>query len=223
MKTNKLLVFEEKKRELTNLLFYLNENGFDVSKVSSESDLFSNLLETDPDLILLSAGSQVVNSIKYCRELKSSNESKDIFVVLIGYPKEEEIHIMGLEAGADDFISYKLTERLILRRLNAILKRKKRSQIKFSDQELIMDEERFKIIYRGLEFDLPRKEFQILSLLNSNRGKIFTREEIKNGLWNDQNKVKARTVDVHIRKIRERIGSEVISTINGIGYRVEIE
>ena len=127
-----------------------------------------------------------------------------------------------MDSGADDFVFQPVQQRVLLSRIKAILKRKKLSTADFKDQALVIDKERYLIIRNGVEFYLPKKEFEILSLLHTKPNKVFSREEIRNAIWDNFEKVRGRTVDVHIRKIREKIGDELISTVKGVGYRLEL-
>ena len=163
-----------------------------------------------------------MNEIEFCHYLKSEKATEDTFVVLLSNKKEEEKLISALEAGADDFIYEPVTHRVLFSRLKAILKRKKWSSNKDYHGEFVIDKDRYLIFRNGAEYILPKKEFQILSLLNSKPEKVFTRDEIKNTLWENFEKVRGRTIDVHIRKIREKIGEDIITTVKGVGYRLDV-
>ena len=162
------------------------------------------------------------NGIDLCHRLKQKEDAEDFFIILISKRKEDFSMIAGLDSGADDFVFHPVQKRVLLSRIKALLKRKKLKQLDWENQTLIIDRDRYLIIKEGTEFYLPKKEFEILSLLYSKPNKVFSREEIKNAIWDNFEKVRGRTVDVHIRKIREKIGDELISTVKGIGYRLEI-
>lgn len=222
MAGNNLLVLNENNRELNGLIDFLKKSGFETEMAKYDNGFIDKIKKLNPDLILMSVDSYVSSTISLCKSLKSNKTTEAIFVVLLSNNKEEEIQIKGLEAGADDFVFQPITQRVLLSRLKALLKRKKWSSAAKETEELFIDEERYLILRRGEKIYLPKKEFQILSLLYSKPNKIFTREEIKNTLWENFDQVRGRTIDVHIRKIREKIGEDIVATVKGIGYRLEI-
>lgn len=222
MTSNNLLVLHENRREINSLADFLSINGFKISKVSTETELAHKIETIQPDLIMLPVETSSPKGIELCQLIKSKQNTKNIFVVLLSNKKEEETQIKGLEAGADDFLVQPVPRRVLLSRLKALLKRKKWKSLDTSSEIFLIDEERYLIIRNGVEFYLPKKEFEILSLLYSKPNKVFTRDEIKNSLWENFERVRGRTIDVHIRKIREKIGEDIIITVKGIGYRLEL-
>ena len=222
MAGNNLLIVKENNRDFNGMIEFLNSNGFKTSIASNDKEFIEKTTKSSPDLILMSIDGNSFDTIKLCQLLKSNKNTEAIFIVLLSTRKEEEIQIKGLEAGADDFVFQPITQRVLLSRLKALLKRRKWKGVDDESEELFIDEERFLIIRKGQEIYLPKKEFQILSLLYSKPNKVFTREEIKNSLWENFEQVRGRTIDVHIRKIREKIGEDIVATVKGIGYRLEL-
>jgi two-component system alkaline phosphatase synthesis response regulator PhoP len=222
MRSDNLLLIHENKQDLIGIADYLATEGFKVGTLPSVRQLQAYLSDNSPDLILMPVDTNGKSGIELCLDLKSKKPTSDIFVILLSYKKEDNFQIEGLNSGADDFLFQPVHQRVLLGRVRALLKRKKWGSIELSESPLIIDQERYLIIKKGVEFYLPKKEFEILSLLFSKPNKVFSRDEIKNAIWENFEKVRGRTVDVHIRKIREKIGEDLITTIKGVGYRLEL-
>jgi len=220
MVKNSVLIVQEG-RDDKSLSEFLIREGFTVFQLDKTDKLELQLQDKKPDLILLPVELKNGNGIDLCHQLKQSQENQS-FIILISKRKEDFSLIAGLDSGADDFLFQPLQERVLLSRIKALLKRKRLSKADWDDQALVIDKDRYLIIKEGKEFYLPKKEFEILSLLYSKPNKVFSREEIKNAIWDNFEKVRGRTVDVHIRKIREKIGEELISTVKGVGYRLVV-
>lgn len=218
---NSVLIVQEGNQH-SSLSDFLTSEGFTVIKLDKVDKVELQIKNKKPDLILLPVELKNGNGIDLCHQLKQTEDISDLFIILISKRKEDYSMIAGLDSGADDFVYQPFQERVLLSRIKALLKRKKLKQSDWEDQTLIIDKDRYLIIREGKEFYLPKKEFEILSLLYSKPNKVFSREEIKNAIWDNFEKVRGRTVDVHIRKIREKIGEELISTVKGVGYRLEI-
>lgn len=222
MGAKSLLILEENKSDQEYLIQTLIMNEFKVSRVMDAQQLIKQLDSVKPDLILLPISQQFFDVKKLCKQIKSSAKTKNTFVVLLVRSKDDDVQIEGFEAGADDIIAYSLTGRLLISKIKALLNRRVFEE-ETEGQELRIDWERFLIIRKGEKFELPKKEFEIMSLLYSRPDKVFTRDEIKRSLWADFESVRGRTIDVYIRKIREKIGDDIISTINGMGYKLEVD
>lgn len=220
MVKNSILIIQERHNDhsISELLI---KEGFTVFLLDRTDKLELQLRSKKPDLILLPVELKNGDGIKLCHQLKQSN-CNEVFIILISKRKEDVSLIAGLDSGADDFIFQPVQERVLLSRIKALLRRQSISKADWDSQTLVIDKERYLIIKEGKEFYLPKKEFEILSLLYSKPNKVFSREEIKNSIWDNFEKVRGRTVDVHIRKIREKIGEELISTVKGVGYRLEV-
>jgi two-component system alkaline phosphatase synthesis response regulator PhoP len=221
MKSALILFVEENNTQLKAVADTIESNGFSIKRMESPTELEQNVHQLSPDLVILPVELKQDNGIDICHGLKQSQEKSEVFVMLLSKKKEDYSMIAGLESGADDFLTYPIHERVLLGRINALLKRKKWKAGSFAMEPLVIDRDRYLIICKGKEFYLPKKEFEILSLLFSKPDKVFSRDEIKNAIWEDFEKVRNRTVDVHIRKIREKIGENLISTIKGVGYKLE--
>jgi two-component system alkaline phosphatase synthesis response regulator PhoP len=177
-----------------------------------------------PDLILLDVMMPIMDGIETCKRIKADSDFNQTYVVFLTARSEDYSEIEGLDAGADDYIAKPIKPKVLVTRLNAILRRKIKEaaspSIKVKD--IFIDRESF-LIYRGEQkIQLARKEFELLFLLASKPGKVFTRENILEKVWGDEVLVVDRTIDVHIRKIREKLGDEYIGTVKGVGYKFEI-
>tara|TARA_R110000868_G_C10916006_1_gene765314 strand:+ start:392 stop:1066 length:675 start_codon:yes stop_codon:yes gene_type:complete len=222
MAANKILIVNESKQEFISLAKFLEKEGLKIESVENSKLLRSKIKEFEPDIILLPLDLSTSNGIDLCQRLKTEESIDKTFIILFSNRKEEFALIAGLESGADDFLFQPIHERLLLSRIKALLRRKKWDSKDLKEQALIIDHERYLIIKDGVEYYLPKKEFEILSLLFSKPNKVFSREEIKNAIWENFEKVRGRTVDVHIRKIREKIGEGLIATVKGVGYRLDL-
>lgn len=222
MGKHQILLIHDNKQDFKSLADFLVGENYNVESVESEADLDDKVISLKPDLILLPVELSSNNGIDLCHNIKAKNESSNVFVILISKRKEDFSLIAGLESGADDFLFHPVHERVLLSRIKALLKRKKWTSSNLEDGSLVIDQDRYLIISQGVEYYLPKKEFEILSLLYSKPNKVFSREEIKNAIWDNFEKVRGRTVDVHIRKIREKIGEGLITTVKGVGYRLEL-
>jgi len=221
MKKNKLLIVHENKQDLLTLIDYLNQEGFQTEGLERLNGLKDFLKNSSPDLIMIPVDHNGTLEMDLCNFIKSKEKTAHTMVVFLSQKKEEYAMITALESGADDFLVQPIHERLFSSRIKALLRRKKKHDYYFINESIIIDRERYLIIKKGVEYYLPKKEFEILSLLFSKPNKVFSREEIKNAIWENFEKVRGRTVDVHIRKIREKIGEGLITTVKGVGYRLD--
>lgn len=220
MKRNSLLVVHENKRDLISFIQYLDQEGFQTTAIENSREVKGILTNSTPDLIMIPIDYDAAGRFNLCQFIKSNKQTADTLVVMLSNRKEEFNLLKGLDSGADDFVFQPIQERLLLSRLKALLRRKKRENIFHNQENLIIDRDRYLIVKNGKNYYLPKKEFEILSLLFSQPNKVFSRDEIKNTIWENFDQVRRRTVDVHIRKIREKIGEGLIATVKGVGYRI---
>ncbi|MFT3740974.1 MAG: response regulator transcription factor [Breznakibacter sp.] len=164
-----------------------------------------------------------------CEEIKSKPELKDSLVAFLTARGEDYSQIAGFDAGADDYITKPVKPKVLVSRIRALLKRYNSSENGYAVPhdnatsitlgDLTIDRERYLVIHKGKELELPKKEFELLLLLASKPDRVFTRDEIYTAVWGDNIIVGDRTIDVHIRKLREKIGQDYIKTIKGVGYK----
>ena len=178
-----------------------------------------------PDLILLDVMMPDMDGIEVCRRLREAPEFNDTIIAFLTARGEDYTQVAALDYGGDDFIVKPIKPNVLKSRINALLRRKKRNQDD-NDHIIILgdlrlDREKFKVALKGETIDLAKKEFQILELLMSSPGKVFSRQEIFRKVWGGEIIVGERTIDVHVRRIREKIGNDYIKTLKGIGYKIE--
>lgn len=225
-KTNiKILVVDDEPDILEFIEYNLKREGYQVFLGSNGQEAIEKAKQVKPDLILLDVMMPVVDGIEACKSLRELPEFKTTFIVFLTARSEEYSEIAGFNAGADDYIAKPIKPRVLLSRINAILRRKdkdKKEELKLQVGDLVIDRESF-MVYRGdQKIQLAKKEFELLFLLASKPGKVFTRENILEKIWGDDVLVIDRTIDVHIRKVREKLGDQYISTVKGVGYKFEI-
>jgi two-component system alkaline phosphatase synthesis response regulator PhoP len=164
-----------------------------------------------------------LDGIETCRELRTMPEFKNTLITFLTARDEDYSQIAGFEVGADDYITKPIKPRVFISRIRALLRRLETSEMgaKLSVGDIEIDRERYLVLKAGKEITLPRKEFELMNLLASNPGRVFKREEILSKVWGNDTIVGDRTIDVHIRKLREKIGDDYFKTIKGIGYKFD--
>lgn len=225
----KILLVDDEPDIVEFLKYNLERENFKVIK-SYNGEEALNLLKEKPDLILLDIMMPGMNGYEVCKRIRENNQFKDIPIVFLTALSQENDEIRGLEAGGSDFIKKPISTPKLIARIKANLRHTRPSKSttdekrKLTFDKLIIDPETFKIFVNGQEKFFPKKEFILFHLLASQPGKVFTREEILKRIWGEDVMVIDRTIDVHIRKIREKLGfySKFISTIKGVGYKFSI-
>jgi len=177
-----------------------------------------------PDLILLDIMMPVMDGIEACRELRAAQEFKKTVIAFLTARGEDYSQVAGFDVGADDYITKPIKPRVLMSRVKALLRRfsDEPGDSKVSVGEIEIDRERYIVRKNDKEFVLPKKEFELLSLLASKPGKVFNRKEILNKVWGSDIIVGDRTIDVHIRKLREKLGEENFKTMKGVGYKFDL-
>ncbi len=221
-----LLVDDE--RDIIEFLSYnLRAEGFNIFTAANGREAVKVALEVRPDLVLMDVMMPEMDGIEACEEIRSHPELGSTLVAFLTARGEDYSQIAGFEAGGDDYITKPVKPRVLVSRIKALLKRRAaveggkgtRTAEQAGSGDLVIDKERYLVIRKGKDITLPRKEFELLSLLISKPEKVFTREEIFDRVWGDNIVVGDRTIDVHIRKLREKIGEKYIRTVKGIGYK----
>ena len=220
----KILIVDDEPDIIEFIKYLLENENYIVDSASNGTEAIQKTKQYRPDLILMDVMMPVMDGIEACRQIKLLTEFKKIFVVFLTARSEEFSEIAGFEAGADDYINKPVKPRVLLSRIRAILKRGKNpeyDQTIFQVGDMQIDRSSYTVNMGNQKILLPRKEFDLLFLLASKPGKVFTREKILSEVWGDDVFVVDRTIDVHIRKIREKIGEDRISTIKGVGYLLQ--
>ena len=176
-----------------------------------------------PDLILLDVMMPEMDGIETCTILRGMPEMKSTLIAFLTARGEDYSQIAGFDSGADDYLTKPIKPRVLVSRVKALLRRTSggTEQISESVNGISIDREKYLVVKDGEELNLPKKEFELLALLLSKPGKVFTREVILNEVWGQDIVVGDRTIDVHIRKLREKIGEDLIKTVKGVGYKIE--
>lgn len=228
----RILLVDDEPDILEFISYNLIKEGFEVSTASNGIEAIQKAEEIVPHLVLLDVMMPEMNGMETCRRLKEIPELARTIIVFLSARGEDESQIEGFDLGADDYITKPIHPKLLVSRLKAVLKRYDVTTAEpatSGDEEnsstggdiISIDKERFVVIKNGTELVLPRKEFQLLTLLYSKPHKVFSREEIYSGVWGSDVIVGDRTIDVHIRKLRTKIGEEHIVTIKGVGYKYQ--
>lgn len=217
----RILLVDDEHDILEFLGYNLRREGYEVFTANNGREAILAALQHKPHLILLDIMMPEMDGIETCIEMRSHPELGETVIAFLTARGEDYSQIAGFEAGGDDYITKPVKPRVLLTRIWALLKRagKPSRADAMKKEELTIDRERYLVILRGKEITVPRKEFELLTLLMEKPGKVFTREEIFHKVWGDNIIVGDRTIDVHIRKLREKIGDKFISTVKGVGYK----
>lgn len=218
----KILVVDDEEDILEFLSYNLSKEGAKVYTANNGVSAIEKAKKKHPDIILLDVMMPEMDGVETCMQLRENNETRNIVIAFLTARGEDYSQIAGFDAGADDYITKPIKPRVLISRIKALLRRKENAVIQDRVSELKslkIDRDRYLVIKDGKELNLPKKEFELLALLISVPGKVFTRENILSSVWGDDVVVGDRTIDVHIRKLREKIGNNHIKTIKGVGYK----
>lgn len=221
--TYKILVVDDESDIIEFIDYNLKKEGYQVATAMNGMQALEVATVFKPDLILLDVMMPVLDGFDTCKRLKADPMFSKTFVVFLTARAEEYSEIEGLNSGADDYIAKPIKPKVLMTRINAILRRKEKEQVSTSIKaaDLVIDRDAFLVFRNGEKIQLARKEFELLFLLAGKPGKVFTREYILEKVWGDEVLVVDRTIDVHIRKIREKLGNDYIGTVKGVGYKFE--
>ena len=219
-----ILLVDDEPDILEFLGYNLRKEGYTVHTAENGKEAIIKASKTLPHLIILDVMMPKMDGIETCIEIKKNPKLANTLIVFLTARGEDYSQLAGFEAGADDYITKPIKPKIITSRVKALLRRYKDDEAPKNTVELkdiIIDREKYVVIKDGNEIILPRKEFELLLMLCSKPNKVFTRSEIFSNVWGDDVIVGDRTIDVHIRKIREKIGIENLKTIKGVGYKYE--
>ncbi len=220
----KILIVDDEPDILEVIEYNLLKEDYSVIRASNGKIALDKAINEKPNLILLDIMMPEMDGIEVCRELRSMREFDNTLIAFLTARNEDFTQVQGFDVGADDYITKPIKPRILLSRIKALLRRthsadNQSEKVTYGD--LAIDEEKFLVYVKGVPITLAKKEFELIQLLASKPGKVFTRQEIFNRIWGMDVIVGDRTIDVHIRKIREKIGEEFIKTIKGIGYKFD--
>ena len=221
----KILIVDDEPDILELIEYNLKKEGYQVYTARNGQEAVSEAKKVLPDLIVLDIMMPKMDGIEACRIMRTMPEFKNTFMVFLTARSEEYSEIAGFNVGADDYIAKPIKPRALVSRINAILRRNAPAEEvtdnKLEIGTLVIDREAYLVFQRGDKVVLAKKEFELLYLLASKPGKVYTREVILKNIWEDSVVVTNRTIDVHIRKLREKLGDDIVSTVKGVGYKFE--
>lgn len=222
MSKQTILVVDDE-RDLLDLIEYnLKKEGFKVLKAENGEEGISKAKEHRPDLILLDIMMPKMDGLETVEIMRKDDDLKKTPIIFLTARSDEKTEIDGLNKGGDDYITKPISTTKLVSRIKAVLRRfndSEQTANKLEVHDLQIDKDRYIVLQEGNEFQLPRKEFELLFFLASRKGKVLDRQTLLNKVWGDNIYVVDRTVDVHVRKIREKLGDHYIETVKGVGYR----
>lgn len=221
----KILLVDDEPDILEFLSYNLKKEGYNVFTANNGKEAVTVAKKENPQLIILDVMMPDMDGIETCREIREIPGLKDVMIAFLTARSEDYSQIAGFDVGADDYINKPIKPRVLISRIKALLRRGANSDSSKNDKVemggIKIDRERYVIVKDGAEINLPKKEFELLALLASKPGKVFTRDVILDKVWGGDVVVGDRTIDVHIRKLREKLGEDFIKTVKGIGYKFE--
>lgn len=222
----KILLVDDEEDILRFIKYNLEKEGYIVETAINGQTALGKVNTFNPHLMLLDINMPEMDGIEVCKKIRSNKQHEDLLICFLTARSESLIQIQALDTGGDDFISKPIKPSVLLSRIKAIMRRHSSQKNIVTEPiivfgELTINYEHYEVQRNGLKINLAKKEFELLKLITSKRGKVFKRTEILNKVWGSEVIVGDRTIDVHIRKLREKIGSEYIHTIKGVGYKFE--
>ena len=221
--TKKILIADDEPDILEIIQFNLQQEGYEVITAKNGDEAIEKAKKNEPDLIILDIMMPGKNGLEVCNILRMMPAFKETLIVFLTAMSDESTEIKGLETGADDYLSKPISPKILLSKVNALFRRLHKeasSVIKLGEMEI--DREKYLVKLNDTDIILARKEFELLALLASKPGKVFLRNEILNQIWGTEVIVGDRTIDVHIRKIRQKLDMDCITTVKGVGYKFEL-
>ncbi len=226
VKKPKILIVDDEQDILEFLTYNLEKDGFKTATAENGVKGYEVAMEFNPDIILLDIMMPKMDGIELCEKLRAENQFNDVLIAFLTARSESFTHISALEIGGDDFIVKPIKPNVLKSRLKALLRRHPKfsknnrdANLRFGD--LTIDQEAYQVFIGKKKIKLAKKEFELLLLLVSKPGKVFKRAEILQKVWGHDVIVGDRTIDVHIRKLREKLGSHYIQTLKGVGYKFD--
>jgi two-component system alkaline phosphatase synthesis response regulator PhoP len=219
-----ILLVDDEQDILEIVGYNLEQEGYNVITATDGKEAVGKAKKHMPQLIIMDVMMPEMDGIEACEHIRRIPELNNVIITFLTARSEDYSQVAGFEAGADDYITKPIKPKLLVSKVKALLRRLK-SEEKTSDTLFVagleINREEYKIVKDGVEMVLPRKEFELLYLLASKPGKVFKREEILDKVWGNEVIVGGRTIDVHIRKLREKIDEDLFTTIKGVGYKLE--
>tara|TARA_R110002072_G_scaffold269256_1_gene428551 strand:- start:2842 stop:3531 length:690 start_codon:yes stop_codon:yes gene_type:complete len=223
----KILLVDDEPDILEFVSYNLRKEGFEVQTADNGESGLKKAKEYIPHLILLDVMMPGMDGIETCDQIRSTSKLENTLIAFLTARGEDYSQVAGFNAGADDYITKPIQPKVLISRIKALLRRhssfSKKQEGNVQDfGKISIDLDKYQVSYNDKKLDLPRKEFELLTLLASRPGKVFHRDEILDKIWGNDVVVGGRTIDVHIRKLREKIGEKYIKTVKGVGYKFEV-
>jgi two-component system, OmpR family, alkaline phosphatase synthesis response regulator PhoP len=223
-KGKKILIADDEPDILEIVQYNLKKEGYDVSAAKDGDEALTKAKQVNPDLIILDIMMPRKNGVEVCEILRLQPAFKNTLIIFLTALNDEGSQIKGLETGADDFVSKPISPKVLVSRVNALFRRAHQEPIDkvIKVDGLLIDPMKFEVKVSGRDVTLAKKEFELLHLLASRPGRVFLRNEILNQVWGNDVIVGDRTIDVHIRKLRQKLGIDCITTVKGVGYKFDL-
>ena len=220
----KVLIVDDEPDILEIISYNLIKEGYEILTAKNGIEALDKVASYKPDLVILDIMMPKMSGVEVCKILRSKPEYNDTLIIFLSALSDESSQIKGLETGADDYVSKPISPKVLVSRVNAIFRRLNKEEGKIIKLgNMVIDPERFMVILNGADVVLAKKEFELLHLLASKPGRVFLRNEILSQVWGAEVIVGDRTIDVHIRKIRQKLGIDCITTVKGVGYKFEMQ
>lgn len=218
----KILLADDEPDILEIVSYNLALEGYEVVCAKNGNEALDLAKKHSPSMIILDIMMPGKNGIEVCKLLRMQPQFKETVIIFMSALSDEGTEIKGLETGADDYITKPISPKVLISKVNALFRRVARPGNILQVEDLVIDREKYSVTYKGALVTLARKEFELLALLASKAGKVFLRNEILDKVWGTEVIVGDRTIDVHIRKIRQKLGVDCITTVKGVGYKFEL-
>lgn len=222
-KAKKVLVADDENDILEIIHYNLTREGYEVYTAKDGNEALDKARQIHPDLVILDIMMPYKTGVEVCRILRANDAFDDVLIIFLTALNDEGSQVKGLESGADDYISKPISPKVLVSRVNAVFRRLHKEAGKTIELgNITIDPEKFLVTINNKEVMLAKKEFELLYLLASKPGRVFLRNEILSQVWGNDVIVGDRTIDVHIRKIRQKLGVDCITTVKGVGYKFEL-
>jgi two-component system alkaline phosphatase synthesis response regulator PhoP len=223
-KFKKILIVDDEQDIVEIISYNLLKEGYEIATAKNGAEALEVAAVYNPDLVILDIMMPKMNGVEVCKILRSKPQYNNTLIIFLTALSDESSQIQGLETGADDYVNKPISPKVLVSRVNAIFRRLHKEEGKIIRLgNMIIDPEKFMVALDGKDVVLAKKEFELLFLLASKPARVFLRNEILSQVWGSEVIVGDRTIDVHIRKIRQKLGIDCITTVKGVGYKFELQ
>ena len=222
--SKRILIADDEQDILEIMTYNLQLHGYEVACAKDGDEAIQKAKDFKPELIILDIMMPKKNGIEVCKILRSQSIFNDTIIIFLTALNDELSHVKGLEFGADDYISKPISPKILVSKVNSLFRRLIKSDISkvIEIGDIKIDPDQYLVYYKEEPISLAKKEFELISYLASKPGRVFLRNEILNQIWGSEVIVGDRTIDVHVRKIRQKLGIDCITTVKGVGYKFEL-